>query len=55
MKIWVTRHGQTNYNKKKLMQGLTDEPLNDIGIEQAKQARHHIGDVRFDAVYSSPL
>ena len=55
MKIWVTRHGQTKYNKKKLMQGLTDEPLNDIGIEQAKQARQHIGDVRFDAVYASPL
>lgn len=25
MNIWVTRHGQTNLNKKKLMQGLTDE------------------------------
>lgn len=55
MKIWVTRHGQTKYNKQKLMQGLTDEPLNEIGIEQAKKARDTIKDVQFDAVYASPL
>lgn len=55
MKIWVTRHGQTNLNKLKLMQGLTDEPLNETGINQAKEARETIKDVTFDAVYSSPL
>lgn len=55
MKIWITRHGQTNLNKKKLMQGLTDEPLNETGIEQAKKGRTNIGDVKFDAVYASPL
>lgn len=55
MKIWLTRHGQTDLNKKKLMQGLTDAPLNERGIDQAKEARAAIGDVKFDAVYSSPL
>ena len=50
MKIWLTRHGQTNLNKKRLMQGLTDEPLNETGIAQAKAARERIGDVHFDAV-----
>lgn len=55
MKIWVTRHGQTNLNKSKLMQGLTDEPLNETGIAQAKAAREKIKDVTFDAVYASPL
>lgn len=55
MKIWVTRHGQTNLNKAKLMQGLTDEPLNEEGIAQAKRARAEMGDVKFDAVYASPL
>ena len=55
MKIWITRHGQTRFNHSRLMQGLTDEPLNDRGIEQAERAREVIGDVRFDAVYSSPL
>lgn len=55
MKIWITRHGQTNLNKAKLMQGLTDEPLNETGIAQARAARQAIGDVKFDAVYASPL
>ena len=55
MKIWLTRHGQTNLNKKHLMQGLTDEPLNETGLAQARAAREKIGDVHFDAVYASPL
>ncbi len=55
MKIWITRHGQTNLNLKKLMQGLTDEPLNATGIAQAEEARNAIGQVHFDAVYASPL
>ena len=55
MEIWITRHGQTNLNKAHLMQGLTDEPLNETGILQAQEARERIGEVRFDAVYASPL
>ncbi len=55
MKIWLTRHGQTRYNKQKMMQGHIDEPLNETGIAQAKAARAKIGDVHFDAVYASPL
>ena len=55
MKIWITRHGQTNLNKKHLMQGLTDEPLNETGLLQARQAREKLGDMTFDAVYASPL
>ena len=45
MKIWITRHGQTRLNKARLMQGLTDEPLNETGImamsilTQSMQAR----------------
>lgn len=55
MKIYLTRHGQTNLNKQKLMQGLTDEPLNEAGINQAKNAREHVRNIKFDAVYASPL
>ncbi|WP_036607467.1 histidine phosphatase family protein [Oribacterium sp. P6A1] len=55
MKIWIARHGQTRYNKRRLMQGRTDEPLNETGIAQAKAARKKIGDIKFDAVYASPL
>lgn len=55
MNIWITRHGQTDLNKKKLMQGRSDIPLNETGIKQAEQARELIGDIKFDAVYSSSL
>ena len=55
MKIWVTRHGQTDLNLHRLMQGRTDQPLNETGIRQAQEARARIGDIRFDAVYASPL
>ena len=55
MKIWVARHGQTDLNHAKRMQGRTDAPLNKKGIAQAKQSRQNIGDVHFDAVYASPL
>ncbi|MBQ9064964.1 MAG: histidine phosphatase family protein [Blautia sp.] len=59
MKIWLTRHGQTRLNKMRLMQGLTDEPLNETGISQAKAMRRQLltvhPDISFDAVYASPL
>ena len=55
MRIWIARHGQTNLNLEKRMQGLTDEPLNENGLRQAAEARERIGDVHFDAVYASPL
>ncbi len=55
MKIYVTRHGQTDYNKKRMMQGRSDIPLNEVGIAQATARRKMLGDIKFDAVYSSPL
>jgi len=59
MKIWLTRHGQTRLNKARLMQGRTDEPLNERGIQQARQMRRILlsrhDELVFDAVYSSPL
>ena len=55
MKIYVTRHGQTDYNKKRMMQGRSDIPLNEVGIAQATARRETLGDIKFDAVYSSPL
>lgn len=55
MKIWITRHGQTDLNRARLMQGRVDQPLNETGIKQAEKARQAIGDIHFDKVYASPL
>lgn len=55
MKIYFLRHGETDGNKKKILQGGIDNPLNDNGKNQAMSARKEIAGIKFDAVYSSPL
>lgn len=59
MKIWLARHGQTRLNRNHLMQGRTDEPLNETGVRQAEAMREKIlskhPDLVFDAVFASPL
>lgn len=55
MKIYVARHGQTDWNVQHRAQGRSDIPLNEAGIKQAETLRDNIKDIRFDAVYASPL
>lgn len=55
MKIYLIRHGETKWNKRRLLQGITDLPLNENGIYVAKLTAKGLRDVKFDAVYSSPL
>lgn len=55
MKIYLARHGQTDLNKQKLMQGNIEEPLNDTGRAQAKEASKQLEGIKFDKVISSPL
>ena len=53
--IYIIRHGQTELNNKKALQGRSDHPLNDTGIAQAQEAAAMLQNVKFDVVYSSPL
>lgn len=55
--LYIIRHGETEKNKAMLLQGRSDQPLNDAGIRQAERARDALRarGVRFDRVYSSPL
>ncbi len=55
MKLWLIRHGQTDMNLEKRMQGLSDIPLNETGREQARRAAETVKDVSFDVVFASPL
>ncbi|MFA7435832.1 MAG: histidine phosphatase family protein [Bacilli bacterium] len=57
MIICLVRHGQTNWNKKTLLQGLTDNELNENGINQAKLVGQYLKthDSSWDAFVSSPL
>ena len=37
MKIYSTRHGQTDYNKRDIILGTTDIELNETGLHQAEE------------------
>jgi broad specificity phosphatase PhoE len=49
----LLRHGRTRLNATGRLQGRVDEPLDDVGHQQAKAAAVHIGPV--DELISSPL
>ena len=53
MKIFIARHGQTIYNIEKRIQGWSDSPLTDLGINQAKQLGEYLKDIDFKIAYSS--
>ena len=55
IEIFFVRHGQTDFNKNRIVQGQQNPPLNSHGREQAKEAASFLWKVRFDAVYSSDL
>ena len=56
-KLYLLRHGQTEFNVKKLVQGRCDSPLTDLGRKQAGMAAAWLKDhdVAPDKVVSSPL
>ena len=55
MKLYVVRHGQTDWNVQNLLQGSTDIDLNKTGISQAHETAQNLSNIHFDAIYCSPL
>ena len=55
MKIYLIRHGETDWNLEQRLQGATDIPLNENGLELARETAKGLQDVPFDVVYTSPL
>lgn len=53
--IYITRHGQTEWNVEKRMQGWSDSPLTKLGIQQAKWLEERLKDTKLDVIYSSPI
>ena len=55
MKLLLTRHGETDWNRENRVLGRTDEPLNEKGRAQADELLEALGGISIQAVYSSPL
>ena len=51
----LVRHGQTDWNAQRRLQGSTDIPLNDVGRGQARDAVGLLSGYEWDAIVSSPL
>lgn len=55
MIIYLIRHGVTDQNKKRCLQGRSDIELNEYGRELAQKTAEGLKDVKFDVIFTSPL
>jgi len=53
--IYITRHGQTDWNAQKKVMGRCDEPLNNNGISQAIETKNNLLNKDIDLIICSPL
>lgn len=54
--LYLVRHGETEYNRKGIVQGrLINSNLNGTGRAQAEALAEHLALVPVDAIYTSPL
>jgi phosphoserine phosphatase len=54
-RLFLVRHGETDYNHRGLALGRADTPLNETGRRQAECLRKAFAGVPLTAVYASPL
>lgn len=54
-KLILIRHGQTDWNRRHTVQGVTNTPLNRTGLAQAQDLRRQTSGLQFDLCYSSPM
>lgn len=53
--IYLTRHGQTEWNLEKRLQGRGDSPLTEQGIQKAKELHERLKTLPIDVIYTSPI
>jgi broad specificity phosphatase PhoE len=55
MKMFLVRHGETNYNRQNCYQGRTNTALNREGLRQAKKLQRRLLSEEIDKIYTSNL
>ena len=55
LRLYIARHGETDWNLEHRLQGWTDRPLNETGRRQAVELADALKGIRLDAIYSSTL
>lgn len=55
MMLYVIRHGETDWNRARKVQGHTDIPLNEYGRRLAEETAEGMKDIPLDLAYTSPL
>jgi broad specificity phosphatase PhoE len=55
MRLFVTRHGQTEWNVADLICGVTDVALTELGVAQAHDLAERLSTYQIDRIYVSPL
>lgn len=53
--LYLVRHGETDWNAARRIQGSTDIPLNDVGRDQARRTGRLLASRQWDGIWSSPL
>lgn len=53
--LYIMRHGRTDWNEEKRLQGRTDIPLNENGRKMAEEAHEEYKDLHIDKCFCSPL
>ena len=54
-RIFLVRHGETNWNKEGRFQGQINIPLNDNGKDQARKASKYLEEIDFNKAFSSSM
>jgi len=55
LRLYIARHGETDWNVLHRLQGWTDRPLDETGRRQAVELAETLKGIRLDAIYSSTL
>ena len=55
MRLYIIRHGETDWNVKRRLQGHQGADLNEKGVELAQVTAEGMKDISFDLCFSSPL